>query len=57
MATITQQEFNEMYKQAEDAARKIGAFMNYLNRTETQGRKLVQASLPKSKPKTQKQLR
>jgi four helix bundle protein len=41
---ITEQQFQSLYSQAATVAAKIGAFMNYLNRTETRGRKFMQVS-------------
>ena len=49
---ITQQQFDDMYRKAGEAARKIGAFMNYLNRTELRGRKFIQAPA-RLQPETQ----
>ncbi|HWN95074.1 MAG TPA: four helix bundle protein [Methylomirabilota bacterium] len=38
---VTQQQFDVLYRRATETARKVGAFMNYLNRTDIRGRKFV----------------
>jgi four helix bundle protein len=40
---VTQKEFDDLYYKAAEVGRKIGAFMNYLQRTEIRGRKFMQA--------------
>lgn len=40
---VTQQRFEDLYRKAAEVGRKIGAFMNYLRRTEIRGRKFVRA--------------
>ena len=42
-AYVSEKEFDELYQQAGEVGRKIGAFMNYLQRTEIRGRKFMQA--------------
>ena len=36
---VTQPQFDDLYRKAAEVGRKIGAFMNYLQRTEIRGRK------------------
>lgn len=40
---VTQQQFDKLYREAAEVARKIGAFMNYLRQPEIRGRKFVRA--------------
>lgn len=52
-AYITQQQFDDMYRRATETGRKIGAFMNYLNRSEIRGRKFNAApNVHNPKPET-----
>ena len=43
---ITQTQFDALYQQASEVGRKLGAFMNYLQRTEIRGRKFAKPSEP-----------
>jgi len=47
---IARQQFDVLYENAAAIGRKIGAFMNYLQRTEIRGRKFPNA-VPKQNPK------
>lgn len=39
---LTQEQFDELYRKASEVGQKLGAFMNYLQRTEIRGRKFRQ---------------
>jgi hypothetical protein len=38
---LTQAQFNDLYRQAAEVARKLGGFINYLQQSDLRGRKFL----------------